>query len=62
MITDDAARFRDQVLSGKPTPLVYDTAGTPPEILEEDKEIESWPLPIAADHIRIIPAKELFER
>jgi zinc protease len=62
VVTDDASRFRDQVLSGKPTPLVYDTAGTPPEILEEDKEIESWPLPIPADHIRIIPAKELFER
>ncbi len=62
VVTDDAARFRDQVLSGKPTPLVYDTAGTPPDILEEDKEIESWPLPIAADHIRIVPAKELFER
>ncbi len=62
VVTDDAARFRDQVLSGKPTPLVYDTAGTPPDILEEDKEIESWPLPITADHIRVVPAKDLFER
>ncbi|HEY4312362.1 MAG TPA: pitrilysin family protein [Pirellulales bacterium] len=62
VVTDDAARFRDQVLSGKPTPLVYDTAGTPPDILEEDKEIEAWPLPIPASNIRTVPAKDLFEQ
>ena len=62
IITDDAQRFRDEVLSGKPTPLVYDTAGTPAEILAEDKEIESWPLSINERRLRIVPAKELFER
>ena len=62
LVTDDAARLRDQLTSGKPTPLVYDTAGTPADILAEDSEIESWPLSINAERLRIVPAKELFER
>ena len=62
IVTDDAARFRDQILSGKPTPLVYDTAGTPPDILAEDKEIEAWPLSINGERLRIVPAKDMFER
>ena len=62
VVTDDAARFRDQVLSDQPSPLVYDTAGTPPEIVAEDKEIESWPLSINVERLRVVPAKKLFER
>jgi zinc protease len=62
IVTDDGARLRDQLLSGKPTPLVYDTAGTPADVLAEDKEIESWPLAINADRLRIVSAGELFER
>jgi zinc protease len=61
-VTDDGARFRDQILSDKPTPLVYDTSGTPADILAEDKEIESWPLTINAERLRIVTAKELFEK
>ncbi len=62
VVTDDAARFRDQIVSGKPTPLVYDTQGTPPEILTEDKEIESWPLAINPQRLRVVAAKDLFEQ
>ena len=62
IITDDAARLREQLLSGKPTPLVYDTAGTPADVLAEDKEIESWPLAVNVERLRIVPAQELFER
>ncbi|MBI2823511.1 MAG: insulinase family protein [Planctomycetia bacterium] len=60
IVTDDGARLRDQLLSGKPTPLVYDTQGTPADILAEDKEIESWPLAINTERLRVVPAKELF--
>jgi len=61
VVTDDGARLRDQLTSGKPTPLVYDTAGTPADILAEDKAIESWPLKINEQRLRIVPAKDLFQ-
>ena len=62
VVTDDGARLRDQLTSGKPTPLVYDTAGTPADILAEDKEIESWPLKLNEQRLRVVPAKELFQQ
>jgi len=62
LVTDDGARVKEQLLSGKPSPLVYDTQGTPPEILEEDKIIESWPLKINVERLKIVPAEELFEQ
>jgi zinc protease len=62
LVTDDGARLKEQLLSGKPSPLVYDTQGTPPEIIEEDKVIESWPLKINIDRLKIVPAEELFEQ
>ena len=62
LVTDDGARVKEQLLSGKPSPLVYDTQGTPPEIIEEDKVIESWPLKINVEKLKIVPAEELFEQ
>jgi zinc protease len=62
VVTDDGAKFRDTILSGEATPLVYDTQGTPPEILTEDKEIAVWPLNVNKDKLRIVPAGEMFER
>jgi len=61
VVTRDAAAFRDAVLSGDPSPLKYDTEGTPREILVEDKQIESFPLRINRDRVRIVPVDEMFE-
>ena len=52
IVTDDGARLREQLLSGQPTPLVYDTEGTAADILAEDKEIEVWPLAINVERLR----------
>ena len=62
IVTEDGAKLRDQLLSGEATPLVYDTAGTPPEVLAEDKEIAVWPLNINKEKLRIVPAGEMFEK
>ena len=62
VVTEKANEFRDTVLAGKPTPLVYDTEGTPPEVLAEDKEIAAWPLEINRQRLRIVPVAEMFER
>jgi zinc protease len=61
VVTQDATKFRDTLLSGQPSPLHYDTSGTPDSILAEDKKIESHPLNINRDRLRIIDANKMFE-
>ncbi len=62
IVADKAAELKARLLDGKPTPITYDTEGTPPAILDEDKLIEKEPLPIAADSVRVIPVDQMFER
>ena len=58
----DAAALKDLLVSGVPTPLVYDTEGTPADILAEDALIQVFPLALTADRIRIVPAATMFAR
>jgi len=62
IVSGKAAEVKERLASGKPTPITYDTGGTAPAVLEEDKLIEKEPLPVAADAIRIVPAAQMFER
>ena len=62
IVTDDAAGVRDRLLSGAPTPITYQTPTTSEALLKEDKEIEAWPLPVEAARVRVVPAREMFER
>jgi zinc protease len=62
IVSDKASEVRDRLLDGKPTPITYDTQGTPAAIVEEDKEIAREPLPVRAETIRIVPADQMFER
>lgn len=62
IVTDKAGDLRDKLGSGAPTPIVYDTAGTPKDILDEDKVIEGYPLPFGKDAITVKPVAEMFER
>ncbi|MEO5767881.1 MAG: pitrilysin family protein [Polyangia bacterium] len=62
IVTDKAADLRARLLDGKPTPITYDTAGTPPAIQEEDKLIEKEPLPVSAEAVRVVPVEQMFER
>jgi zinc protease len=48
--------------SGRPTPIVYDTKDTPPDVLAEDEIIEKHPLPISAAAVKIVSAKTIFEK
>jgi zinc protease len=61
VVTREAEPFRDAVLSGKPSPLHYDTEGTPADILDEDKLIEVFPLRVNRDRVRIVPVESMFE-
>ncbi len=60
IVARDAAALRELLTSGKPTPLVYDTAGTPADVLAEDKEIAAFPLKDLS--VRIVPVERMFER
>jgi zinc protease len=60
IVTRDAKALRDTLVAGEPTPITYDTQGTPDSILEEDKTIAAFPLKDV--EVRIVPASEMFEK
>ena len=43
IVARDAAGLRELLTSGKPTPITYDTQGTPEDVLAEDKQIAAFP-------------------
>jgi zinc protease len=60
IVTNHAADVKKALLSGASTPIVYDTKGTAPEVLEEDKKIERFPLPVNDKKITTIPVEQIF--
>ncbi len=62
IVSDKAAAVKEALLSGKPTPIVYDTSDTPPEVIAEDKVIEKVPLAVTPERTRIVPVDDMFER
>lgn len=59
-ITDDAEALKRLLLSGEPTPIAY-TGDQPEEILREDEEIASWPIPVQEDDITVMDIMAVFE-
>ena len=62
IVSDKGAEVRQKLLDGAATPITYDTTGTPADILEEDKIIQKFPLPVSAGKIKVAPVDEMFER
>ena len=60
IVATDAAALRELLTSGKPTPLTYDTQGTPEDVLAEDKQIAAFPLKDVS--VRIVPVEQMFEK
>lgn len=60
IVAKDAAALRDSLVAGKPTPLTYDTEGTPEAVLAEDKEIARFPL--EGVKVKIVPVDQMFEK
>jgi zinc protease len=60
IVARDAAALRDELISGKPTPITYDTQGTPEDVLAEDKVIASFPLEDV--RVKIVPVDQMFEK
>ena len=59
IVARDAAGLRELLTSGKPTPITYDTQGTPEDVLAEDKQIAAFPLKDVS--VRIVPVEQMFE-
>lgn len=62
VVTKDAKVFMEELLSDKPSPIIYSGKKVPQAILEEDKIIARYPLVINKEKIKIIPVNEMFEK
>ena len=60
IVTGDAASLRAALASGAPSPIGYPNE-KPRDVLEEDREIASYPLPVDADAIDVLPVAQAFE-
>ena len=61
VVSDAGEAFAQTLLSGEPSPIVYDTAGTPGDILAEDLLIERYALPAGATMTQVVPVDEMFD-
>lgn len=61
MITQDAAALQQALIADAVSPMVYESP-KPASVLEEDKEIERFPLRVAPEKITVKRADEMFLR
>lgn len=61
IVTKDAASLKEELVGGTPSPITYKTP-KPESVLNEDKQISTFPLRVKAENIRIIPVTELFAK
>ena len=59
IVAQNADELREILTTGKPSPLTYDTQGTPDDILAEDKQIAVFPLRDVT--VKIVPVGQMFE-
>ena len=60
IVAQNADEIREILTSGKPSPVSYDTQGTPDDVLAEDRQIAVFPLRNVT--VKIIPVERMFER
>ncbi|MCK5619230.1 MAG: insulinase family protein, partial [Candidatus Krumholzibacteria bacterium] len=59
-ITPDAEGLKKTLVTNAPSPITY-SSEKPAEILEEDKEIISYPLTVMPENVTIVQVDDLFE-
>jgi zinc protease len=62
IVADKGQTIVDQLTSGAPTPIIYDTAGTPAAIVAEDDIIKRFPVAFEKDACRVVPVDQMFEK
>lgn len=59
-ITEDAEGLKEALVADEPSPITYES-DKPRDILEEDKEISTYPLSVRPEDVTIVEVEELFE-
>jgi zinc protease len=59
IVTKDAKGFKEALVADAPSPYKYPTP-KPESVLDEDRQIGTFPLKIRAEDVRIVPVGELF--
>ncbi len=62
VITQDAQALKEALVANAPSPISYSNPNMPKVILDEDLIIQSFPLDVTPDKIRISAAKNFFQR
>jgi len=60
IITKDAEQLCSQLVDGKPSPMKYESPKGD-DIMEEDKIVEVYPLPISKENVTIVPLDNFFQ-
>lgn len=60
-ITKEGAKLKEALTSGAPSPMKYNSE-KPKDILDEDKIIERFPIPLKAGAVKVIPVTEVFQK
>ena len=59
-VAKNAEELKAKLTSGAPSPISYNSE-KPPDILEEDKAVEKFPLHLEADDVTVVPVDKVFE-
>ena len=62
IVADKGQPIVDQLAGGGPTPIIYDTGGTPAAIVAEDDIIKRFPIAFEKDNCRVVPVDQMFEK
>jgi len=60
VVTNNAEEFNNALVNNSVSSITYSTP-KPDEVLQEDKDIEVYKLPIRSENVRIIPVEKLFQ-
>jgi zinc protease len=60
VVTKDAEALRDAIVGNKPSPITYNSP-KPQRIMDEDKVIQTYPIELKAENVRIVPVEQVFQ-
>ncbi|MFL6228651.1 MAG: M16 family metallopeptidase [Pyrinomonadaceae bacterium] len=60
IVTKDAEALRDAIVANKPSPVTYNSP-KPQTIMDEDRVIQTYPINVTADNVRIVPVEQVFK-
>ena len=60
IVTKDAEALRDAIIANQPSPITYNSP-KPQEITDEDKVIQTYPIDVKREQVRITPVEQVFQ-